>query len=187
MHPTLHLLPDVLQHALCKNCNGCSDLCFEFIKHIHALTWTWPFLLPKRKSKWIRPWEWGGHEIGPLPIHWCVKSMLKESWTVWAKWTGALSSWRMRLLFLLNHGKPWPPLWSSGQSSWLQNGDVLCFLWGTNWIYICYVEESGAYRSVVVKALCYKLEGCRFDTQWGDFLNLPNTSGCTRPWGLLSL
>jgi hypothetical protein len=24
----------------------------------------------------------------------------------------------------------------------LQNGDVLCFLWGTNWIYVCYVEES---------------------------------------------
>jgi hypothetical protein len=36
----------------------------------------------------------------------------------------------------------WMPLWSSGQSSWLQNGDVLCFLWGTNWIYICYVEEG---------------------------------------------
>jgi hypothetical protein len=35
-----------------------------------------------------------------------------------------------------------PPLWSSGQSSWWQNGDVLCFLWGTNWIYIYYVEES---------------------------------------------
>jgi hypothetical protein len=35
-----------------------------------------------------------------------------------------------------------PPLWSGGQSSWLHNGDVLCFLWGTNWIYICYVEES---------------------------------------------
>jgi hypothetical protein len=33
------------------------------------------------------------------------------------------------------------PLWSSGQSSWLHNGDV-CLLWGTNWIYICYVEES---------------------------------------------
>jgi hypothetical protein len=31
---------------------------------------------------------------------------------------------------------------TSGQSSWLLNGDVLCFLWGTNWIYICYVEES---------------------------------------------
>jgi hypothetical protein len=35
-----------------------------------------------------------------------------------------------------------PPLWSSGQSSRLHNGDVMCFLWGTNWIYICYVEES---------------------------------------------
>jgi hypothetical protein len=36
----------------------------------------------------------------------------------------------------------WPPLWSSGQSSWLHNGDVLCFLWGTNWIYVCCVEGS---------------------------------------------
>jgi hypothetical protein len=36
----------------------------------------------------------------------------------------------------------WPHLWSSGQSSWLHNGDVLWFLWGTNPIYICYVEES---------------------------------------------
>jgi hypothetical protein len=36
----------------------------------------------------------------------------------------------------------WPPLWFSGQSSWLQNRDALCFLWGTNLIYICYVEES---------------------------------------------
>jgi hypothetical protein len=35
-----------------------------------------------------------------------------------------------------------PPLWSSGQSSWLHNGNVLWFLWGKNWMYICYVEES---------------------------------------------
>jgi hypothetical protein len=40
----------------------------------------------------------------------------------------------------ISHG--WPPLWSSGQSNWLHNGDVLCFLWGMNWIYICYIEES---------------------------------------------
>jgi hypothetical protein len=42
---------------------------------------------------------------------------------------------------LTDHG---PLPWSSGQSSWLQNGDILCFLWGTNWIYIYiyYVEES---------------------------------------------
>jgi hypothetical protein len=31
---------------------------------------------------------------------------------------------------------PYDSEWSSGQSSWLHNGDVLCFLWGTNWIYI---------------------------------------------------
>jgi hypothetical protein len=35
-----------------------------------------------------------------------------------------------------------PPLCSNGQSSWLQNADVLCFLWVTNWMYICCVEES---------------------------------------------
>jgi hypothetical protein len=35
-----------------------------------------------------------------------------------------------------------PPLRSGGQSSWLRNVDVLCFLWDANWIYICYVEES---------------------------------------------
>jgi hypothetical protein len=35
-----------------------------------------------------------------------------------------------------------PPLWFSRQSCWLQNWDVLFFLWGTNWIYICYVKES---------------------------------------------
>jgi hypothetical protein len=40
-----------------------------------------------------------------------------------------------------NDGLTGPPLWSSGQSSWLQNGDRLSFLWGTNWIYICYAEE----------------------------------------------
>jgi hypothetical protein len=41
--------------------------------------------------------------------------------------------------------------------------------------------------SVVVKALCYELESHGFDIQWGEFLNLPNPSGRTRPWGLLSL
>jgi hypothetical protein len=35
-----------------------------------------------------------------------------------------------------------PPLWSSDHICWLQNGDVFCFLWGTNWIYVCYLEES---------------------------------------------
>jgi hypothetical protein len=52
--------------------------------------------------------------------------------------------WRIKcsLDLIQLHYYTWPPLWSTGQSSWLYNRDVLCFLWGTNWIYICYVEES---------------------------------------------
>jgi hypothetical protein len=46
------------------------------------------------------------------------------------------------LAFVLHVCSGRPPLWSSGQSYWLLNGDVLCFLWGTNWIYTCYGEES---------------------------------------------
>jgi hypothetical protein len=39
-----------------------------------------------------------------------------------------------------------------------------------------------ARGSVVVKALCYKLEGCGFETQWGEwifsiYLILPATLG----------
>jgi hypothetical protein len=49
------------------------------------------------------------------------------------------------------------------------------------------MRDEGARGSVVVKALGYKPEGCGFDTLWGEFLNLPNLSGRTRPWGLLSL
>jgi hypothetical protein len=46
----------------------------------------------------------------------------------------------------------------------------------------CYVRGS-----LVVKVLGYKPEGRRFETRWGEFLNAPNSSRCTRPWGLLSL
>jgi hypothetical protein len=54
--------------------------------------------------------------------------------------------------------------------------------------YIClYVQLGGARGSVVVKTLCCKPKGCGFDTLRGEFLNLPNPSGRTRPWGLLSL
>jgi hypothetical protein len=66
--------------------------------------------------------------ISPVPLHSdlflnikdCLKSVCCDSMDLW--------------LVL-------KPLWYSGQSSWLHNGDVLRFLWGTNWIYICYVEE----------------------------------------------
>jgi hypothetical protein len=39
----------------------------------------------------------------------------------------------------------------------------------------------------MVKALGCKLEGRGFETRLGEILNLPNPSGRTRPWGLLSL
>jgi hypothetical protein len=45
----------------------------------------------------------------------------------------------------------------------------------------------GARGSVVLMALGYKPEGHRYETRKGEILNLPNPSGRTRPWGLLSL
>jgi hypothetical protein len=47
----------------------------------------------------------------------------------------------------------------------------------------------GTRGSVVVKALCCKPEGRGFETRLGECIsfNLPNPSGRTRPWGLLSL
>jgi hypothetical protein len=52
-----------------------------------------------------------------------------------------------------------------------------------NLIYAYLLCSLGAHCSIAVKALCYKPEGCEFDSR----LNLPNPSGRTRPWGLLSL
>jgi hypothetical protein len=59
----------------------------------------------------------------------------------------------------------WPSLWSSGQSSWLQNREVLCFLWSTNWIYICYVEESRPPLGLVVRVPGYRTE--KYCFLWG--------------------
>jgi hypothetical protein len=40
---------------------------------------------------------------------------------------------------------------------------------------------SGARSSIVVKAICYKPEGRGFNTQWGEFLNLPNPLAALGP------
>jgi hypothetical protein len=45
----------------------------------------------------------------------------------------------------------------------------------------------GARGSLVVKALGYKPEGRGFETRLDEIFNLPNPSGRTRPWSLLSL
>jgi hypothetical protein len=47
-------------------------------------------------------------------------------------------------------------------------------------------EWMEARGGVVVKALFYKPEGRGFQTRWGEFLNVPNPSGCTRPWDFLT-
>jgi hypothetical protein len=63
------------------------------------------------------------------------------------------------MIFLVTFLGIWPPLWSSGQSSWLLNGGLFCLLWGTNWIYICYVEESDRLGGLVVRVLGYRSGG----------------------------
>jgi hypothetical protein len=60
------------------------------------------------------------------------------SFTYWWQFIHIIVCRRMKCYLPEN----WLPLWSSGQSSWLHNGDVLWFLWSTNWIYICCVQES---------------------------------------------
>jgi hypothetical protein len=57
------------------------------------------------------------------------------------------------------------PLWPSGQSSWLQNGDVLCFLWSTNWIYICYVEESRLPLRSIGQSSWLQMQRSGFDSR----------------------
>jgi hypothetical protein len=37
--------------------------------------------------------------------------------------------------------------------------------------------------SAVVKALCYKPEGCGLETRWGERISFNLPSGRTRPWG----
>jgi hypothetical protein len=59
--------------------------------------------------------------------------------------------------------------------------------YGDSYTFYFFTFYIGARGSVVVKALCYKPEGRGFETRLGAFLNLPNPSGRTRPWGLLNL
>jgi hypothetical protein len=70
---------------------------------------------------------------------------------------------------------------------YFQGGSVQCPLWSRlGWLQNqCGRHGAGVEPvprgSVVVKALFYKPEGRGFDSRWGEFLNLPNPSGRTRP------
>jgi hypothetical protein len=54
-------------------------------------------------------------------------------------------SCEVRTEFICYVGESRPPLWPSGQSSWLQNKDVLCFLWGMNWIYVMWSSGQSSW------------------------------------------
>jgi hypothetical protein len=82
----------------------------------------------------------------------------------------------------------WPPLWSSGQSSWLQNGEVLCFLWGTNWI-IYMLKNVDRLCALVVRVPGYRSRGPgSISPALPDFLRSSGSvTGSTQPrewnWG----
>jgi hypothetical protein len=44
---------------------------------------------------------------------------------LWSRWSESLTAERRCVVYVQRNR---PPLWSSGHSSWLQNGDVFCFL-----------------------------------------------------------
>jgi hypothetical protein len=85
--------------------------------------------------------NWGASEpVWTLWIKLCSQWTISKprhyiTWAVSAPSALELASFPPDLLSFWSFSK-WLPLWSSGQNSWIQNGDVLCFLWGTNWTYI---------------------------------------------------
>jgi hypothetical protein len=106
---------------------------------------TWPcicssvqLILSPTVSNWISSWlRWAGHELWIFELMNDLWSCILQSHSPWKSYT---------VLWNLTHTCVSVLIYEScnlvGQSSWLNKGDVLCFLWGTNWIYICYVEES---------------------------------------------
>jgi hypothetical protein len=79
-----------------------------------------------------------------------------------------------------------PPLWSSGQSSWLHNGDVLWFLWGTNWIdMLC--RRKDRLCGLVVRVLDYRCRGPGFDSRALQKKSSGSRTGSIQPreynWG----
>jgi hypothetical protein len=89
-------------------------------------------------------------------------------------------------------------LWSSvnNEFGWIKKsvceGEFVCVLSSlctqpeSQFFFLVFILTYLLNGSIVVKPLCYKLEGRGFNTR-GDFLNLPNPSGRAGPWGLLSL
>jgi hypothetical protein len=50
----------------------------------------------------------------------------------------------------------------------LCSGDVICFLWGTNWIFICYLEKESVFKGLTtyVALSTLKMEVTCFTKRW---------------------
>jgi hypothetical protein len=78
----------------------------------------------------------------------------------------------------------WWRYWSKYVVLW----DVEKFLWGITFkLFHGATSWTQGGWIMTFSNTCYKPEGRGFDIRWGEFLNVPNPSGRTRPWGLLSL
>jgi hypothetical protein len=80
------------------------------------------------------------------------------------------ASCEVRTEFICYIDESGQPLWYSGQSPWLENGDVFCFLWGTNWIYLCYIEESRPPCKNFIFVLhthCWRVKYWKSTFSWG--------------------
>jgi hypothetical protein len=95
--PIVHLLPDVLQDVFCNICS------FQWlwwsvlwVYPAYSLFGCTPDLVLRHKIKRKKgPCNWSSSY--PFPSEFTFRL----SWTVWAKLTSALSSWRIRLLLSL--------------------------------------------------------------------------------------
>jgi hypothetical protein len=110
---------------------------WEFVPHSSLQNWRERFSVVQM---WLPLWPEKLLESPPCSSNhdWTVQLFLVRK-----HWSWDAPNYQNRLFtYFLGVILPWTsPLWSSGQSSWLHNGDVLCFLWGTNWICICYVKK----------------------------------------------
>jgi hypothetical protein len=138
--------------------------------------------LGRPKRRWVNNIRLNLGEVGWREVDWICLAQDRN---------------RLRALVnsVLNFRVPWNAgklsigLTSSGLSSsaQLHRESVTFTLQFLKVISSCRCFLLWARGNMVVKALCYKPEGRCFDTRSGEFLNLPNPSGRTRPRGLLSL
>jgi hypothetical protein len=119
---------------------------------------------------------WGYPRVGRTVIL-QPSSKLVFGGTSFESWLGLqLSSLRLLFLFL----NPWSQM-QAWYLKWIRTASSQIF----HFSFILTPTDIflRAHSSIVVQALCYKLEGRGIE--WNNFFKLPNSFGYTRCWGLL--